>query len=58
MIVSTTRSPRVYPILTEVSTFDQLIEKKLPILKKIIGISEPDLFHMVTALDKKKRVFK
>ena len=30
MIVSTTRSPRIFPIKTGMSTFDQILEKKIP----------------------------
>ena len=51
MIVSTTRSPRIFPIHSQVSTFDQVIAKKLPILKERIKPEEADLYYMVMALE-------
>ena len=58
MIVSTTRSPRVFHMLSKVSTFEQLIEKKLPSLRQSIKAEEaPELYHMVTALETKKNIF-
>jgi len=30
MIVSTTRSPRIFPIKSNMSTLDQIIDKKMP----------------------------
>lgn len=58
MIVSTTRSPRIFPLKDTLSSFDQVIEKKLPKLKeKVDPTSTPELFHMVTALERKRKVF-
>ena len=57
MIVSTTRSPRIFPIKTNTSTFDQIIQKKMPLLREKVTPSDPDLFHMVTALETKRTIF-
>ena len=43
--------------MSEVSTFDQIIEKKLPLLNKNIQSAQADLFGMVNALAKRKAVF-
>ena len=43
---------------TDVSSFDEVIRKKLPSLRENIKPDEDaDLYHMVTALEKKKSVF-
>ena len=42
---------------SQVSTFDQVIDKKLPKLKEKVKSTEADLFHMVTALENKRNVF-
>ena len=57
LIVSTTRSPRVFPILSQISTFDQVITKKLPGLRERIKPADQDLYHMVTALEQKRDTF-
>ena len=45
-------------MLSKVSTFEQLIEKKLPSLRQNVRAEEaPELYHMVTALERKRNVF-
>ena len=39
------------------STFDAVIEKRLPKLQETIKPGDGDLYHMVTALEKKKDIF-
>ena len=56
--VDTTRSPRVFPINSQISSFGKLLDKKLPSLKeKIKPENEAELYHMVTALEQKKDIF-
>lgn len=57
MIVSTTRSPRIFPLQERLTSFEQVIEKKLPSLKQKVDSSQADLFHMVTALETKQNKF-
>ena len=42
-----------------VYSFDEIIQSKLPKLREMINKPEedPDLYHMVTALEKKKSIF-
>ena len=45
-------------MLSKVSTFDQVIQKKLPSLReKVLAEEAPELYHMVTALETKRNVF-
>ena len=57
MVVSTTRSPRVFPIQSKVSNFDQLIAKKLPQLKQTIKSDQEDLVDMVTVVEQQQAAF-
>ena len=43
---------------TNVSTYDEIIDSKLPRLREMIKPEDdPDLYHMVTALERKKSIF-
>ena len=57
MIVSTTRSPRIFPINETLTSFEQVIDKKLPSLRERVDPSVTDLYYMVTALEQKRSVF-
>jgi len=47
----------VFPILSKLSNFDQIIEKRLPVLLSQISVDETDLHQMVSALQQKRHVF-